>query len=94
MVARTNSQTKHKLMEAELQGGNVDLILHAGDLAYADGNGLRWDSYGRLMEPLATRVQGSVLVALVKLLLLRGQQQIHLRTEGVVSSAEDGASAG
>ena len=43
-------------LEAELQGGNVDLILHAGDLAYADGNGLRWDSYGRLGEKLFAAV--------------------------------------
>ena len=35
---------------------NADLILHAGDLAYADGNGLRWDSYGRLGERLFAAV--------------------------------------
>ena len=51
-----NSSATMELMEAELQGGNVDLILHAGDLAYADGNGLRWDSYGRLGEKLFAAV--------------------------------------
>ena len=51
-----NSSATMELMEAELQGGNVDLILHAGDLAYADGNGLRWDSYGRLGERLFAAV--------------------------------------
>jgi hypothetical protein len=29
-----------------------DVLLHAGDLAYADGNGPRWDSYARMGEPL------------------------------------------
>ena len=32
----------------------IDTLLHAGDLSYADGNGYRWDSYGRLIEPLAS----------------------------------------
>ena len=35
-------------------GGGV--VLLAGDLSYADGYMERWDSFGRLMEPLAARV--------------------------------------
>lgn len=31
---------------------SVDLILHAGDLAYADGFAPRWDSYGRMGQKL------------------------------------------
>ena len=36
-----NSSATVDMMEAELSAGNVDLILHAGDLSYADGNGYR-----------------------------------------------------
>ena len=36
-----NSSATVDLMEAELAAGNLDLILHAGDLSYADGNGYR-----------------------------------------------------
>jgi hypothetical protein len=32
------------------------VLLIAGDLSYADGWGARWDSFGRLFEPLAARV--------------------------------------
>lgn len=35
---------------------NIQLILHAGDLSYADCNQQLWDSYGELIEPLASRV--------------------------------------
>ena len=45
-----NSSATLDLMEAALVAGDVDLVLHAGDLSYADGNGYRWDAYGRLGE--------------------------------------------
>lgn len=35
---------------------NVQLILHAGDLSYADCNQQLWDSYGELIEPLASKI--------------------------------------
>ena len=38
-------------MQAAL-AGEIDSILFAGDLSYADGDGHRWDSYARLYEPL------------------------------------------
>ena len=41
-------------MTAVIASGGIDLILHAGDLSYADGNGYRWDSYARLGEPRST----------------------------------------
>ena len=44
------------LKAAVPSAGGLDTILHAGDLSYADGNGYRWDSYARLIEPLATTV--------------------------------------
>ena len=31
------------------------MLLLGGDLAYADGWGPRWDSFGRMLEPLAAR---------------------------------------
>jgi len=36
------------------------MILHAGDMAYADSNALRWDSYGLQVEPLSSRLQWMV----------------------------------
>ena len=33
----------------------VDLVLHVGDLSYADGHPPRWDTFGRLAEPLFSR---------------------------------------
>ena len=34
---------------------DVRLVLLAGDWSYADGYGARWDVFGRLLEPLASR---------------------------------------
>jgi hypothetical protein len=51
-----NSSATVDLMEAALAAGDVDLVLHAGDLSYADGNGYRWDAYGRLGEKLWSAV--------------------------------------
>lgn len=39
---------------------SIQMILHAGDMSYADTNAARWDSYGQKMEPLASRVQWMV----------------------------------
>jgi hypothetical protein len=33
---------------------DIDMILHAGDLSYADCNQSLWDSYGEMIEPLAS----------------------------------------
>jgi len=35
---------------------DIQIILHAGDLSYADCNQKLWDSYGELIEPLASRI--------------------------------------
>lgn len=35
---------------------NMSAILHAGDLSYADSEQKRWDRWGRLVEPLASRM--------------------------------------
>ena len=39
--------------------GDLDQALFVGDLSYADGYGPRWDSFGRLAEPLFSRVVSS-----------------------------------
>ena len=44
-----------RLLRAALEGRGGAVLL-AGDLSYADGYFSRWDSYGRMMEPLAARV--------------------------------------
>jgi predicted phosphodiesterase len=35
---------------------NISMILHAGDLSYADCNQPLWDSYGNMIEPLASHI--------------------------------------
>ena len=35
---------------------NIDMILHAGDLSYADCEQTLWDSYGEMIEPLSSFV--------------------------------------
>eukprot|EP00933_Yihiella_yeosuensis_P050055 TRINITY_DN4781_c1_g1_i1.p1 TRINITY_DN4781_c1_g1~~TRINITY_DN4781_c1_g1_i1.p1 ORF type:complete len:547 (+),score=84.31 TRINITY_DN4781_c1_g1_i1:94-1734(+) len=39
----------------------VKMILHAGDMSYSDTNAKRWDSYGNMIEPLASRMQWMVV---------------------------------
>ena len=36
----------------------VSLLIHAGDLSYADCEQPRWDSYAQMIEPLASTVVG------------------------------------
>lgn len=40
---------------------DMRLILHAGDLSYADTDSARWDSYFLMMEPLLSRMQWMVV---------------------------------
>jgi hypothetical protein len=39
-----------------LNDKSISMILHAGDLSYADCNQQLWDSYGKIIEPLSKRV--------------------------------------
>jgi len=39
-----------------VQAGQVDLILHNGDISYADGDMQHWDVYFRKIEPFARQV--------------------------------------
>jgi len=43
-------------IEHIIKDPHIDMILHAGDLSYADCNPSLWDSYGDMIEPLAKRV--------------------------------------
>lgn len=45
------STIKHLMKES-----NIDMILHAGDLSYADCEQVLWDSYGEMIEPLSSFV--------------------------------------
>ena len=45
------STVKHLINEP-----NVSMILHAGDLSYADCDQYLWDSYGEMIEPLASTI--------------------------------------
>jgi len=51
-------QTENSLstMNHIMKDKNIQMILHAGDLSYADCNQPLWDSYGEMIEPLAKRV--------------------------------------
>ncbi|KAL6875631.1 hypothetical protein ACP4OV_013144 [Aristida adscensionis] len=39
----------------QIAGGEHDAVLLPGDLSYADGHQERWDTFGRLVQPLASR---------------------------------------
>jgi hypothetical protein len=43
-----NSELTGKSMFSDPEG--IDLILHVGDLSYADGDQVRWDKWGRMFE--------------------------------------------
>ncbi len=43
-------------LSALVQSGAADWIFHVGDVAYADGNQMIWDAFGRQMQPLYSGV--------------------------------------
>ena len=51
-------QTKHSISTLSHLSNdkNIRMILHAGDLSYADCNQTLWDTYGVMVEPLAKRL--------------------------------------
>lgn len=55
-------QTEHSIETVRHLDADKDIriILHAGDMSYADTNAARWDSYGLKVEPLASRLQWMV----------------------------------
>ena len=50
-------QTVHSISTVNhlMKESNISMILHAGDLSYADCDQDLWDSYGDMIEPLASR---------------------------------------
>ena len=51
-----------KTVAAMAADADSSLVLHAGDMSYADTNQSRWDSYGEMIEPLA-RTRGWMVSA-------------------------------
>jgi hypothetical protein len=51
-------QTKHSISTINhiMSEKNISMILHAGDLSYADCNQELWDSYGEMIQPLASYI--------------------------------------
>jgi hypothetical protein len=49
-------QTVHSVSTINnlIKEADIDIILHAGDLSYADCDQALWDSYGQMIEPLAS----------------------------------------
>jgi hypothetical protein len=45
-----------KLVSEEVSKGNVDLVLHIGDISYARGYSQLWDEFLHDIEPIATHV--------------------------------------
>lgn len=53
------SYSLHTVRQLDAES-NIRMILHAGDMSYADSNAVRWDSYGEKVEFLASRTQWMV----------------------------------
>lgn len=50
-------QTAYSLQTlTHVEAVHPDLVLNLGDLSYADGDQARWDSWGRMVQPLLSRV--------------------------------------
>ena len=50
-------QTKDSVKTVEhAMDSHPDMVLHAGDLSYANCDMPKWDSYAKMVEPLASRV--------------------------------------
>lgn len=43
-------------LETLVAQGQIDLIVHGGDISYADGDSYRWDRFMRQMQPVVSRV--------------------------------------
>lgn len=41
---------------------SLDLALHIGDISYALGRGVVWESFGQLIEPIATNIPYQVTI--------------------------------
>lgn len=43
-------------IQAMVNNGTVDFVIHPGDIGYADGNEAWWDVFGREMQPITSRI--------------------------------------
>ena len=59
---------------------SLQIILHAGDMAYADTESRRWDSYGLKVEPLSSRLQWMCVRVITKLRVITTQERASRRT--------------
>ena len=50
------TEVTHEVFKHLQSMDDLDVLLHTGDLSYADGFPPRWDSFGRLAEPLMSRL--------------------------------------
>jgi 3',5'-cyclic AMP phosphodiesterase CpdA len=51
-----DSNNTVKAMVDLVESGKVDFVIHPGDIGYADTDQFLWDDFGRLMEPIMSRV--------------------------------------
>ena len=58
-------------------GGGGGVVLLAGDLSYADGYPWRWDTFGRMLEPLAAQLV-QLLAQLIRLVELGSELGLEL----------------
>ena len=56
MAYDTNSDNTVARVAALVAAGQVDLVLHIGDISYADGEQHHWDLFMRKIEPIASAV--------------------------------------
>jgi hypothetical protein len=51
-----NSSDTIARMRARVQRGDIDFMVHAGDIGYYDGFESVWDEYFRMLEPITSRI--------------------------------------
>ena len=51
-----NAQPSLARMRQLVEAGSVDFIVHPGDIGYADGDVMWWDTFMRELQPIASRV--------------------------------------
>jgi hypothetical protein len=51
-----NSDATVTALTERVEAGEVDFIVHPGDVSYADADEAHWDDFGRKIQPIAARV--------------------------------------
>jgi|AntRauTorckE5430_2_1112549.scaffolds.fasta_scaffold62737_2 hypothetical protein len=60
--ANSSDTTVHSLAELA-RNGSIDLMVHNGDVSYADGDFGHWDIFMRKIEPIAASVPYMVVAS-------------------------------